>query len=402
MRKVMWGSVVAVLSAVTMLGAGAQQVSTAAAAPASSTRVVVRHVFQIVLENEEEPTSFPGTGTELDRLAAAGVFIPGYFGTGHASLDNYISMVSGQAQFSSTSQDCPFYRDGSGRVDAKGFYVPVMPQDTGCVLPSGVKTLSDQLSAAQLRWRGYMQDMGNTAGRETVPCGQPAFSGVPVDPAVGGPDQTEMPTAEDQYAARHNPFVYFHSSLDATGSAPSPCAANVVPLTRLATDLASGNVGSWNFITPNLCDDGHDAPCKGPGAEGANPGAGGLTSANAFLAQVVPMIQASSAYADGGLIVVTFDEGTSNDGCCGESAFSTGGGRVGAVLLGPKLRHHVSSCQYNHFSLLRTWEDLFNLGVKRTGIAGSDGRGHLAHAGDAGLVPLTKELSATTDPCATR
>jgi hypothetical protein len=277
----------------------------------------------------------------------------------------------------------------------------VMPQDTGCVLPSGVKTLSDQLTAAQLGWRGYMQDMGNTAGRETVPCGQPAISGVPVDPAVGGPDQTESPTAEDQYAARHNPFVYFHSLLDAPGTAPSPCAANVVPFTRLATDLASGSVGTWNFITPNLCDDGHDAPCKGPGAEGANPGAGGLISANAFLAQVVPMIQASSAYADGGLIVVTFDEGTTSNGCCGESAFSTGGGQVGAVLLGPTLHHHVSSCQYNHFSLLRTWEDLFHLGVKRTGIAGSDGRGHLAHAGDAGLVPLTKELSATTDPCAT-
>jgi hypothetical protein len=123
-------------------------------------------------------------------------------------------------------------------------------------------------------------------------------------------------------------------------------------------------------------------------------------SANAFLADVVPMIQASSAYRNGGLIVITFDEGSSNAGCCGEDAFSTGGGEVGMVLLGPGLHPHLSSCQYNHFALLRTWEDLFRLGPRATGIAGSDGHGHLAHAGDAGVPTLTPDLRATTDPCA--
>jgi len=69
-------------------------------------------------------------------------------------------------------------------------------------------------------------------------------------------------------------------------------------------------------------------------------------------------------------------------------------------VLGPNIDPHTSSCTYNHFSLLRTWEDVFHLGFRRTGIAGSDGRGHLAHAGDAGLVPLTRELTASSDPCA--
>jgi hypothetical protein len=373
-----------------------------AATSPSATTPVIRHVFQIVLENEEEPTSFPGTGTELDRLAAAGVFVPGYYGTGHASLDNYLAMVAGQAQYSSTSQDCPYYRNASGSVDAAGFYQPVTPQDTGCVYPAAVKTLADQLTAAGRSWKGYMQDMGNDPSRETATCGQPAYAGVAVDPTIGAPDQTELASATDQYAARHNPFVYFHSLIDAKVSGnPSPCAARVVPLTRLASDLKRGTVANWSFITPNLCDDGHDAPCKGPGAEGANPGAGGLVSANAFLARVVPMIQASKAYANGGLIVVTFDEGSSDAVCCGEAAFSTGGGQVGAVLLGPALHPHLSSCTYNHFSLLRTWEDLFQLGAPRLAIRGSDGRGHLAHAGDSGLVPLTGELSATTDPCGT-
>lgn len=390
------------------LGAGftgsAPSGATALVAPTPAVRV--RHGFQIVLENQEVGTSFPGTGTELDRLAASGVFVSGYYGTGHQSLDNYLAMVSGQAQYSSTSQDCPIYLDGSGTVDAHGFYEPLMPQDSGCVYPAAVKTLPDQLIAKHKSWKGYMEDLGNTATRETAPCGQPAFAGVAIDPSLGGLDDTQAATAADQYAARHNPFVYFHSLLDSRGvrgdgtPKKSPCAKHVVGLRALERDLATNHVANWNFITPNLCDDGHDSPCRGPGAEGTNPGAGGLTSANAFLAKVVPAIQASKAYRDGGLIVITFDEGTSDEACCGEGAFSTGGGRVGVVLLGPHVHPHVSTCTYNHFALLRTWEDAFGLGTLHGALRGSDGLGHLGHAGDAGLIPLTRELGAQTDPCA--
>jgi hypothetical protein len=225
---------------------------------------------------------------------------------------------------------------------------------------------------------------------------------VTVNPTIGGADDTQLASATDQYAARHNPFVYFRSLLDTpSGATASPCATHVFPLPQLTTDLASNHIAAWNFITPNLCNDGHDSPCKGPGADGANPGVGGLTSANAFLAQLVPMIQASRAYRHGGLIVITFDEGTSDKGCCGESTYSTGGGQIGAVLLGPNLHPHTSTCEYNHFSLLRTWENIFHLTSARTGMFGSDRFGHLAHAGDRGLVPLARELVATSDPCAT-
>ncbi len=374
--------------------------ATTTKATTTPTGPVVHHVFQIVLENEEETASFPGTGTELDKLAAQGVFVPNYYGTGHASLDNYVAMLSGQAQFSSTSEDCPVYKNAGGTVDSNGFYKPVPTQDTGCVFPAAVKTLADQLTAAGKTWRGYMEDMGNTPTRETSPCGQPAANGSAIDPATGGADPTEVATAADQYAARHNPFVYFHSLIDAPSSGSSPCAANVVPFSHLAKDLGQASFPAYTFITPNLCNDGHDSPCKGPGADGKNPGAGGLVSANAFLSQVVPMIQSSAAYRDHGLILVTFDEGSTAKSCCGESAFSTGGGQIGAVLLGPDLHHHVSSCSYNHFSLLRTWEDLFQLTPAATNIQGSDGKGHLAHAGDANVGSLVAELTATASPCA--
>jgi hypothetical protein len=404
------GFLMALTIAATCLGATASgaTASGSTSGPANGGGPI-HTVFLILLENESASSTYPGTGTELDKLAQQGVFFPNYFGTGHASLDNYVALMSGQAQYTSTSQDCPYYHDGGGTVDSKGFYQPLTPQDVGCVYPNAAKTLADQMSAAGINWRGYMEDMGNTPTRETNPCGQPAVGGVAIDPTVGGADQTEAATSSDQYAARHNPFPYFHSLIDKplVGGA-SLCEQHVVPLTDLAGDLASGHVGAFNFITPNLCDDGHDSPCQGPGAD-ANPGAGGLVSANAFLAKLVPEIEGSSAYKHGGLIVITTDEGSGNDSCCGESGqpgiqTSGGGGRVGLVALSNRITPHTSSCPYNHFSLLRTWEDLFQLSPQQNPqlvqIPGSDGAGHLAHAGDPGVTSLFGDLLAQSNTCA--
>ena len=56
------------------------------------------------------------------RLADQGVFVPRYFATGHASLDNYLAMISGQAQYFSTSIDCPIYKNASGTINPRGYY----------------------------------------------------------------------------------------------------------------------------------------------------------------------------------------------------------------------------------------------------------------------------------------
>ena len=103
---------------------------------------------------------------------------------------------------------------------------------------------------------------------------------------------------------------------------------------------------------------------------------GGLGQADAFLAQWVPKIMAAPAYRDSGLIVITFDEGSDAAACCGETSglspdhpnvpepgkTGPGGGRIGAVLLSPLIRPGtVSTVPYNHYSLLRTIEDIFGL-----------------------------------------
>src|SRR5947208_2473580 len=72
----------------------------------------IDHVFVIVLENEDAATTF-GAGSAIPYLAttlrAQGVYVPGYYGIGHNSLDNYLAMISGQAPNPSTQADCPVF-----------------------------------------------------------------------------------------------------------------------------------------------------------------------------------------------------------------------------------------------------------------------------------------------------
>ncbi|HET7358980.1 MAG TPA: alkaline phosphatase family protein [Rhodanobacteraceae bacterium] len=340
----------AIATALLLLAASASGASTASAIPLAAP---VRHVFVIVLENEPYAITFGKQSLApylAHALPAQGALLPQYYGIGHYSLDNYLTMISGQAPNPATQDDCPvltdFVRSAPG-LDANG-----QARGSGCVYPADVKTVADQLDAAGLDWKGYMEDMGADPAREAATCGHVA---------IGADDITNHAAATDQYADKHNPFVYFHSIIDD----PVRCAQHVVNLDRLAADLQSvATTPNLAFITPNLCHDGHDAPCR-------NGEPGGLVSADAFLREWVPRILAAPAFRQDGLLVITFDEGTDAAACCGEQAlpggpapgqFGPGGGRIGAVLLSPFIAPGtVSHTPYNHYSLLRSIEDFFGL-----------------------------------------
>jgi phosphatidylinositol-3-phosphatase len=358
MRRFVVGAV-AVLALLAMAPTG----SAAAALPP------VKHVFVVILENENADSTF-GAGSRAPYLARTltrqGQFLPSYYGVTHESLGNYIALLSGQGSNPETQADCQFYTEFfPGSIGADG-----QAMGQGCVYPLPVKTLADQLVDSGRGWKGYMEDM-------RIPCRHPA---------VGARDDTQTARVGDQYAVRHNPFVYFHSIIE------SPlCAQNDVPLERLPGDLGSQfNTASYSFISPNLCHDAHDEPC-------VNGEPGGLTSADQFLQRWVPQILASPAYRAGGVLIVTFDEAEASGGsadasdCCDEPQFPNtpnnggrvmgrGGGRVGAVVLSPFVRAgSVNPTAYNHFSFLRSVEDLFGLG-------------HLGFAARSGLRPFGSDV----------
>jgi hypothetical protein len=359
----------------------------------------IRHVFLIVLENESADLTF-GKNSPAPYLAhdlpAKGVYLRNYFATGHFSLDNYLAMISGQAPNPATQSDCQSFTDFSGNtLDANG-----QALGSGCVYPANVMTLADQLAKAQLTWKSYSEDMGNDPAREDAACGHPPLN---------GPDPTQKAQAAsashplDQYAARHNPFVYFHSIVDSAS-----CKTNVVNFASLQSDLSSvATTANFTFITPNLCNDGHDGGRPNRTCVDGQPG--GLVSADAFLKHWIPLILESPAYKADGMLIITFDEGEIEEGydaakhtyylkdgdvssCCNEmpgpnigagatvfdmpdrgpGVFGTGGGRIGAVVLSPFVKAKtVSKTSYNHYALLRTLEDIF--GLEHLGYAAQPG-----------------------------
>jgi hypothetical protein len=197
--------------------------------------------------------------------------------------------------------------------------------------------------------------------------------------APNSPDNTQAATPASQYAARHNPFVYFHSIIDT----PS-CQNNDVPLGELTTDLSAvASTPNLSFITPDLCRDGHDATC-------VDGGPGGYDGIDAFLREWVPKILASPAYQQDGLLLITFDEsGSDNTACCNEPTGPNtprpgingpGGGRVGTLAISPFVQPGTTSDKpYNHYSLLRSLEDLFGLA-------------HLGYAAQDGLAPFGADV----------
>jgi hypothetical protein len=381
-RGVLATALLGLLASVATLGGGGAHAS-------GGSLPAARHVWLIDLENKGYDETFGGATNPYlaSVLPGQGALLRQYYGIGHVSLDNYIAQLSGQAPNADTQSDCQNYQDVAPGTPTSGGQVV----GQGCVYPTSVQTLPNQLTAAGLTYKGYMEDMGNDAGREPSTCGNPGPAGpTPVR------DPTQTSTATDQYAARHNPFVYFHSLLD-----DGQCAARVHRLDELPSDLGSAaTTPNFSFITPNLCNDGHDDPCTGVNTEGTH--AGGLVGSDAFLRHWVPLITGSPAFRDGGVLVVTFDESDGNGGtsalaCCGEptgpnttmpGTTGPGGGRVGAVVLSPFVRPGtVSDVPYNHYSLLRSLEDLLGIST-----GGADGKGHLGYAGQDGLVPFGADV----------
>jgi phosphatidylinositol-3-phosphatase len=360
-------SAVAVLL-LTLFAATAATTADAASAPARQASFklpAVKHVWLIDLENEGFTQSFghPAADPYLARtLPREGALLTNYYAIGHNSADNYIAQVSGQAPNILTQEDCPLWVPLPNIT--VGSYHQVLGPQGGCVFPSSVPTLGNQLSAAKLSWKAYLQDMGNNPSRDrTVATSQGPACG---HPATWGIDHTETATKTDQYAARHEGFMFFDSVTDNQAY----CDAHILSFQPLAQDLKKpSTTPDFSFIAPNLCNDGHDSPC-------VTGQPGGLAQINTFLEGFVPELLASPAYKAGGLILITFDEGSTDAACCGEASGVSGshpntllpglggpgGGDVGLVALSPFIKPGtVSSVDYNHYSLLRTIEDIFGL-----------------------------------------
>ena len=176
----------------------------------------IKHVWLIILENKSYDATFTGLNQNSylwKTLPSQGVLLQDYYGTGHFSQDNYTSMVSGQSASLDLQSDCDVSakdlgsnadiittHTGSafGRSDNFGqVFSPAGANaadgQNGCVYPSDVPTLFNQLDAANVSWKGYAQDLGNQPGREDGPAGAPGYrvrGTAPTPVAVPRPGRT--------------------------------------------------------------------------------------------------------------------------------------------------------------------------------------------------------------------
>ena len=306
----------------------------------------IKHVWLMILENKSYDATFTGLNHNTylwKSLPSQGALLTQYYGTGHYSLDNYISMVSGQAPQEDTQADCPYYTNFAATVDTSGSLktnpnygqaasaagANAAAGKNGCVYPASVPTLFNQLDAAHVSWKGYAQDLSTTTtpvvdtGSAVHSVGESACGAPFASPGVVGSTNQPNPgsaNATDEYVPKHFPFPWFNSLLQ-SGDCNAKHIANVFDTSNgLYHDLQRvTTTPAFSWITPNNCSDGRDAVCHGNNLSGGWSGpntpkapvndTGGLYASDLFLQHVVPMIEASPAFRQGGLIDITFDEG---------------------------------------------------------------------------------------------
>ncbi|HEY3702839.1 MAG TPA: alkaline phosphatase family protein [Acidimicrobiales bacterium] len=292
------------------------------------------HIVTIVLENEGFDSTYgpASPATYLKSLVPQGVLATNYYATGHASLDNYIAMTSGQPDQPLTGSDCA----------TVNLYTCVQGQQA----MSNGANVGDQLDAAGLGWKQYADGISTSClhASYSPTAGTDPYQGAGASPPPAGPN----------YADRHVPFLYYS---DVVGN-DARCQAHDVPYSQLSTDITNDTVPAYSFVTPDTCNDGHDNPCAGKTT-------GGLTAADAWLSANIPSLL-SYLQAHNGLLVITTDESSTSDttGCChgGPGGGPGFGGRVGLLALGPGVKAgQTISTAYDHASLLRTVEDSFGI-----------------------------------------
>ena len=134
----------------------------------------------------------------------------------------------------------------------------------------------------------------------------------------------------------------------------------MIDLEDLHEDAANSALPNFLFITPNMCNIGHDCT---------------LADADTWLGNFLPPLETwLQAESDNYLIIVTWDEGQTNKSCCGLPELA--GGRIATILISPRAKSGFKDATpYTTYSLLRTISEAWGLPL-------------LGHAADASNVPI--------------
>ena len=241
--------------------------------PVPPNQPTFSHVILVVEENHSFSDVIGNSAMPyLNSLASQYGLATQYFANGHPSMPNYLMLTTGQME--------TFDDNFSGTIS-----------DDNVVR---------ELVKAGKSWKAYEES-------------------IPSAGYLGG-DATP-------YVRRHNPFSFLSDVQNDTSQ-----AANIVPFTEFASDLANKALPQFSFIAPDVNDDAHN---------------GTLAAADSWLQSNIAPLLANSTFQNSGLLIITFDESEDTD-------LDHGGGHVATVIISSKSKmKYQSQTEYQHQSILR-------------------------------------------------
>jgi YVTN family beta-propeller protein len=251
-----------------------------------------QHVFLFYFENSDFGQIVGNTGQApyMNSLLPHASLLGDFFAEEHPSDGNYLALAGGST-----------------------FGVPLDdPAEENPLYTIGARNIADLVDAAHETWKGYLQ---SAAG--------------PCDDTVHG-----------YYWNDDLPMMYFADVRER----PAYCAAHLVPLASLATDLKrASTTPNFAWVSPDDCSDMESC---------------GIRAGDDFLRAELGLIMRSPAWTrQRSLAIITFDEDAQD--------YQHPAQRVATIVLGSRgvRQGYESPARYTHYSLLRTTEAALGLGT---------------------------------------
>jgi len=381
-------------------------------ATAQDDSQAIKHVFVIALENHNwtQPTTVTGGIQPVYQNVNAPFIYSLVHGTAKAYINNQLVNICSQVSYATeyhnvlaTQSGCNLHIHPSEPnyiwAEAGSNFGIANDADP---YPANVQTaehLSGLLQTHGKTWKSYQEDTDLTMvngqlidlplpqNQWTVPL--KSFSGS--FPASSNLNEFNS-TFQYNYAAKHNPMVFFtdtNGGNDLTAS--NPMASHYAPMQQFEIDLANNKVANYNWITPNQYNDMHSKLTAG--FAGVTGDASMIRAGDNFVSRVVPEIMASKAYSEGGAIIIWMDESEA-DGETGDNADDFNH-TINEIVISP-LAHenenglpYASPIPYSHSSDLRTMQEIFH--VRSTGtspyLGDADNASDLSDLFKPGVIP---------------
>ncbi|MEI6076593.1 MAG: choice-of-anchor D domain-containing protein [Verrucomicrobiota bacterium] len=314
-------------------------------AQVASTLPPIQTVFVIAMENHNWTQPSPGSSPQQ------------IFGNAAAPFINSL-VTAGNSNAAQVSYATHYYNAGVGVHPSEPSYVwAEAGTDFGVQTDNDPSTgsgniftaphLTAQLNAAGIAWKNYQEDLEYSSG----PTHSASGSSGAVNPYHG--------TTQFDYAVKHNPMAFFTDTQN----------QNVYALTNFLNHLTNNTIGRYNWITPDQFNDMHSALSGGFTYNGiAYTGdQAAVAQGDNFLSKIVPLIMASPAYQNNGLIVIWWDETEGGD---------TISYTIPEIIISSlaKGNAYVSTLEYSHSSDIKTMEEIFGMNFLSNSIPSGETR----------------------------